>query len=93
MFESLIEFLVKLKKHFSSSTIHAFYTDNFSFSSFQVGLPILIFHLIGEPFERGFFCNDESLLHPYKTDTVTTTMLVTVGSLVPIFVVSEFNDF
>ncbi|KAL9699041.1 hypothetical protein quinque_002482 [Culex quinquefasciatus] len=36
-----------------------------------VGFPILIFFLIGQPYKRGFFCDDESLMHPFHDSTVT----------------------
>ncbi|CAH0764166.1 unnamed protein product [Diatraea saccharalis] len=36
-----------------------------------------------EPFQRGFFCLDESLMFPYKGDTVTTPTLRLVGLLLP----------
>ncbi|RVE46219.1 hypothetical protein evm_009109 [Chilo suppressalis] len=36
-----------------------------------------------EPFQRGFFCLDESLMFPYKEDTVTTPTLRLVGLLLP----------
>lgn len=58
--------------------------------SFVVGIFVLMLYLFGEAYERGFFCNDESLMHPYNSDTVTMTMLVTTGILVPIAIVSEF---
>ncbi|CRL03835.1 CLUMA_CG016425, isoform A [Clunio marinus] len=49
-----------------------------------VALPILILLLIGQPYERGFFCNDESLMHPYNENTVSMTMLVSLGVCIPI---------
>ncbi|ESO95337.1 hypothetical protein LOTGIDRAFT_117144, partial [Lottia gigantea] len=36
------------------------------------------------PFQRGFFCYDESLLHPYKSSTVKVTVLYCVGFSIPI---------
>lgn len=47
-------------------------------------------NLFGVAYERGFFCNDESLMHPYNSDTVTMAMLVPTGVLVPLVIVSEF---
>lgn len=62
-----------------------------------MGSPILIFYFAAEPFKRGFFCNDESLLHPFKTDTITMLMLISVGVCVPLLLVSKilifYNDY
>jgi len=48
-----------------------------------VGVPCLLLMLIGEPFSRGFFCNDESIRHPYKESTVTTPVLILVSYFLP----------
>lgn len=53
-----------------------------------VGCSIIIFFLIGEPYERGFFCNDEDLMHPYHKSTVKHWMLFVFGIIVPIVIVS-----
>jgi len=37
--------------------------------------------------KRGFFCNDESLAHPLKANTVPTSVLLSVGILGPIFLI------
>ncbi|CAG5030048.1 unnamed protein product [Parnassius apollo] len=44
------------------------------------------------PFERGFFCGDESLMFPYKDDTVSSTMLRVVGLGLPVltFLICEW---
>lgn len=52
-----------------------------------VGFPILIFFLVGQPYERGFFCDDESLMHPFHDSTVTNWMLYIIGIAVPIVVI------
>ncbi|MEQ2246834.1 Phospholipid phosphatase 3 [Ilyodon furcidens] len=36
------------------------------------------------PYQRGFFCNDESIRLPYKNSIVSTTVLTTVGVTVPV---------
>ncbi|XP_041985000.1 putative phosphatidate phosphatase [Aricia agestis] len=51
---------------------------------FLVGFLILVFYLWGAPYERGFFCDDESLKHPYKDSTVTNIMLYIVGLGLPV---------
>lgn len=52
---------------------------------FIVGFLILVFYLWGEPYNRGFFCDDESLKHPYKDSTVTNLMLYIIGIFLPTF--------
>lgn len=55
---------------------------------FSVGLPILAFFLWGDPYKRGFFCDDESLKHPYHDSTVRNWMLYLTGLILPIGLVS-----
>ncbi|ESO10396.1 hypothetical protein HELRODRAFT_186273 [Helobdella robusta] len=38
-------------------------------------LPWIVLQAINKPFRRGFFCNDESLKHPYKTNTIDANIL------------------
>lgn len=40
------------------------------------------------PYQRGFFCNDNSIRLPYKGSTVSTTILTAVGFTVPVVSVS-----
>lgn len=58
----------------------------------SVGLPVLCYFLFGVPYERGFHCDDESLMYPFKESTVTHEVLYSVGFGVPIIciVVIEF---
>nr|QDR50975.1 wunen3 [Heliconius melpomene] len=58
---------------------------------------ILLFGLyvttaIWVPFKRGFFCGDESLMYPYRDDTVTTPMLKSYGLILPAlaFLICEY---
>ncbi|XP_018331713.1 putative phosphatidate phosphatase [Agrilus planipennis] len=44
-----------------------------------VGFPILFLFLWGEAFHRGFFCNDETLLHPFHKSTVPSFYLYIFG--------------
>ena len=67
--------------------------ENFKLSDFfLVGFPILIFFLFGTAYERGFFCDDESLMHPFHESTVTHEVLYSVGFGVPLItvVICEF---
>ncbi|XP_050295170.1 putative phosphatidate phosphatase isoform X2 [Anthonomus grandis grandis] len=44
-----------------------------------VGWPILFLFLWGNPFHRGFFCEDDSLRHPYHESTVPSWTLYITG--------------
>ncbi|CAH0682437.1 unnamed protein product [Chilo suppressalis] len=55
---------------------------------FCIGFLVLAYYLWGQPYERGFFCDDESLKHPYKDSTVTSSMLYIVGLGLPMFTMS-----
>ncbi|CAM4730488.1 unnamed protein product [Leuciscus chuanchicus] len=49
------------------------------------GLPLAAFNLGKiKPYQRGFFCNDESISYPFHSSTVTSTVLYTVGFTLPI---------
>ena len=56
---------------------------------FSVAFPILLFYLFGKPFERGFYCDDESLRYPFKESTITSTMLYIIGLGFPIATVRD----
>ena len=43
--------------------------------SSSVWLPVLLLHLIGESYQRGFYCDDTSIRYPFKDSTVTNVML------------------
>lgn len=62
------------------------------FDLFLVGFPILIFFIFGSAYERGFFCDDESLMHPFHESTVTSKVLYSVGLGIPILsiIIIEF---
>lgn len=52
-----------------------------------VGFPILFYFLWGSPYERGFFCDDESLKHPFKESTVKSYMLYFYGIVLPVLAI------
>uniref|UniRef100_A0A336MP79 CSON004606 protein n=1 Tax=Culicoides sonorensis TaxID=179676 RepID=A0A336MP79_CULSO len=52
-----------------------------------VGFPILFFFLWGTPYKRGFFCDDESLKHPFKDSTVKSYMLYLYGIALPVIAI------
>ncbi|XP_043106907.1 phospholipid phosphatase 1 isoform X1 [Puntigrus tetrazona] len=48
------------------------------------GLPLAAFNLGKiKPYQRGFFCNDESISYPFHSSTVTSTVLYTLGFTLP----------
>ncbi|XP_076041471.1 phospholipid phosphatase 1-like isoform X2 [Oratosquilla oratoria] len=49
-----------------------------------VAFPILLFFLLGKPFERGLHCDDESLMYPYKDSTISSLVLYVVGTFLPV---------
>lgn len=53
-----------------------------------MGIPFLVVHLTVEPFQRGFFCNDDTIRYPYREDTVSMGLCVAVGVLIPVGTVS-----
>ena len=50
-------------------------------------LGVILFSEIGKPYQRGFFCNDESIQKPYKDSTVPTATAVAVGYALVLVVV------
>ncbi|KAM8960858.1 phospholipid phosphatase 1 [Pelodytes ibericus] len=49
------------------------------------GLPLIVLKLVTKiPYQRGFFCNDDSIKYPFHDSTVTSTVLYTVGFTLPI---------
>lgn len=59
-----------------------------SFILVLVGLPILCMFLWGQPYKRGFFCDDESIKHPFHESTVKSWMLWIIGFILPVIMVS-----
>ena len=64
-----------------------------SISSSTGGLPLAAFNL-GKvrPYQRGFFCKDDSIKYPFHPSTVTSTVLYTVGFSLPISCVSKSHS-
>nr|CAH7715528.1 unnamed protein product [Callosobruchus chinensis] len=44
-----------------------------------IGWPILFLFLWGSAYQRGFFCNDTNLIHPYHESTVPSWTLYITG--------------
>ncbi|KAK3596670.1 hypothetical protein CHS0354_038902 [Potamilus streckersoni] len=57
------------------------------------GICLLMFKLYGDPFKRGFFCDDDSLKHPFKDSTITSFVLYFVGFTVPIAIMIALEAF
>ncbi|KAJ7986939.1 hypothetical protein DPEC_G00333580 [Dallia pectoralis] len=52
---------------------------------FLGGMPLAAFNLGKvKPYQRGFFCNDESIRYPFHSGTISSTVLYTVGFTLPI---------
>ncbi|XP_073200047.1 phospholipid phosphatase 1 isoform X4 [Lepidochelys kempii] len=52
----------------------------------NAGLPLGVLNLAKiKPYQRGFFCNDDSIKYPFHDSTVTSTVLYAVGFSLPIF--------
>ena len=55
----------------------------------SVGIPSLVLDVAVYPQKRGFFCDDKSLKYPIKTDTISSTVVFTVGVAILVSVVSH----
>ena len=53
-----------------------------------VAIPCLLLNLVGEPYMRGFFCNDESIRHPYRDSSVPTWALILVSYSLPAIIIA-----
>jgi hypothetical protein len=45
----------------------------------SAALPLIILRYDPSPFRQGFFCNDQSLMYPYKESTVSSDLLIGGG--------------
>ena len=61
-------------------------------SNVLAGVVVLVLFVIFEkfisPFQRGFFCDDESIMKPYKSQTVSVALLVVIAVICILAVVS-----
>jgi phosphatidate phosphatase len=62
---------------------------NVLFISLTAALPLLIFKVSVTPYTRGFYCNDESIKYPFKSSTVTSAALYSIGFVVNIILVRQ----
>ncbi|XP_052798012.1 putative phosphatidate phosphatase [Mya arenaria] len=49
------------------------------------GIILLLFKVVGEPYKRGFFCDDQTLMYPFHSSTVTSGMLYGIGFSLGVF--------
>ncbi|XP_061181420.1 phospholipid phosphatase 2-like [Saccostrea echinata] len=54
-------------------------------------VPLLIFKVSVTPYTRGFYCNDDSIKYPYKSSTITSTALYTIGFVINIVLILLFE--
>lgn len=57
---------------------------------FLAAIVALVLFFTVDPFERGFFCNDESLMHPFMDDTIGNLMVALLFGIFTIILVSNF---
>ena len=49
-----------------------------------VSIPFMYYENFGEPPKNGFYCNDESIGHPYRPSTVSSKWALALGLSVPL---------
>ena len=52
-----------------------------------LGVLVLVLNNV-EPFHRGFFCSDETIVYPFKASTIKSWVLFVAGGAIPILLVS-----
>uniref|UniRef100_A0A1A9WD98 Phosphatidic acid phosphatase type 2/haloperoxidase domain-containing protein n=1 Tax=Glossina brevipalpis TaxID=37001 RepID=A0A1A9WD98_9MUSC len=50
-------------------------------------IPLIVCEFIIEPYSRGFFCNDETIKYPFRSNTVTPTVLGVIIGLPPLLII------
>ncbi|XP_014252390.1 putative phosphatidate phosphatase [Cimex lectularius] len=58
------------------------------FSCFAVTSVIFGIEMLGYPFKRGYFCNDETIMYPYKVNTLTRRFIYTASIVIPTLVIT-----
>ncbi|KAM8889523.1 phospholipid phosphatase 2b [Synchiropus picturatus] len=53
------------------------------------GLPSLIMNVIFKPYQRGIYCDDETIMYPLKPDTITHGMLAAVTISCTVVIISS----
>lgn len=59
------------------------------------GFFVLIFHQVGKPYVRGFYCDDDSINKPFKRSTISSlnAVLVTGAIAIPCFLLGDVFSF
>jgi phosphatidate phosphatase len=60
---------------------------------FLVWLPVILFATVVKPFERGYYCDDESIRYPYRDSTVPNYSLYILGAALPIITIVFIETF
>lgn len=63
----------------------AFFFSSLNASSLA-GLPAALLNIRHKPFQRGFFCSDDSLKYPFKEDTISYQLLG--GVMIPVVIIT-----
>uniref|UniRef100_A0A1B6GG12 Phosphatidic acid phosphatase type 2/haloperoxidase domain-containing protein n=1 Tax=Cuerna arida TaxID=1464854 RepID=A0A1B6GG12_9HEMI len=50
----------------------------------SVGLVVLLTAILGHPYHRGFFCDDDSIRYPLVSETITTPEVAIISFIIPI---------
>uniref|UniRef100_A0A1B6IBH3 Phosphatidic acid phosphatase type 2/haloperoxidase domain-containing protein n=1 Tax=Homalodisca liturata TaxID=320908 RepID=A0A1B6IBH3_9HEMI len=50
----------------------------------SVGLVVLLTAIFGHPYQRGFFCDDDSIRYPLVSETITTPQVAIASFVIPI---------
>ncbi|XP_062590127.1 phospholipid phosphatase 2-like [Saccostrea cucullata] len=54
-------------------------------------VPLLIFKVSVTPYHRGFYCNDDSIRYPFKSSTITSAALYSIGFVINIVLILLFE--
>ncbi|XP_066924473.1 LOW QUALITY PROTEIN: phospholipid phosphatase 1-like [Clytia hemisphaerica] len=63
------------------------------FVCLSFGFFVLMFNQLGQPFVRGFYCNDESINKPFKESTIPSTVIISCILGLACFLFAEFLNF
>lgn len=55
-------------------------------------LPFIIMTIVYKPYQRGVYCDDQSIMYPVKADTITHGMLAAVTISCTVIIVSRRSD-
>lgn len=73
----------------SSSSVHVNIMTYISVST-AAALPFIVMTIVFKPYQRGVYCDDESIRYPLKPDTITHGMLAAVTITCTVIIVSSY---